>query len=139
MTEGVYTPSKEIKNYHLHKHVVRYQTCVRFFTLVAIIVVTLLFIKANKDAYDVKTTIDFMLGQLGVMQADYTFLSTGSQETYIYELLNKGYILTLDIFKLQMLLAMILLVLGVVYEDSSYNIKKSKKALQQNTYQVLRA
>lgn len=139
MTEGLYTPAKEIQNYHLHKHVVRYQTCVRFFTLVAIIVVTLLFIKANKDAYAVKTNIDFMLGQLGVMQADYTFLSTGSQEASIYELLNKGYILTMDIFKVQMLLAMILLLLGVVYEDSSYSIKKSKKALQQNTGRDLRA
>lgn len=128
--KGVYTPAKEIREYHYHKNRVRVSQWVRFFTLIALLVVTVIFLITNKDAYTVQTTINSVWEKLGSMQQEYTYLATSQDASELHELLNKLYVIAGNIFKTQAVTAILLTILGIIYVDSSGSLSESKRLLE---------
>ena len=138
MTEGVYTPSEEIREYHYHKKRLRVSQWVRFAILVILIVVMGLLLITNKDAYTVQTTMTSIREQLGTLQQEYTYLATDQYELQLHRELNKLHVKAGDITKIQVKLACDILLFLYCYVRNSVSITESKRVLEGINEGVLR-
>lgn len=139
MTEGVYTPAKEIQEYHRHKDFVRGGQWFGFAILVILIGVMVIFLIKNKDAYAVQGTMASIREQIGSLQQDYTYLATDQYELHLQRELNKLHVKAGDITKIQVKLAGDMLLFVYCYVRNSVSIAESKRYLEGINEGVLRA
>ena len=130
MTEGVYTPSEEIQEYHHHKKRLREGQWFGFAILVILIGVMVIFLIKNKDAYAVQETMASIREQLGTLQQEYTYLATDQYELHLHRELNKLHVKAGDITKIQVKLAGDMLLFVYCYVRNSVLITESKRLLE---------
>lgn len=139
MTEGVYTPSEEIREYHYHKKRVRASQWLGFAILVILIVVMVIILIKNKDAYAVQETMASIREQIGSLQQEYTYLATDQYELQLQRELNKLHVKAGDILTIQVKLAMDMLFFVYCYVRNSVSIAESKRYLEGSKTEELRA
>lgn len=139
MTEGVYTPSEEIQEYHRHKDFVRGGQWFGFAILVILIGVMVIFLIKNKDAYAVQETMASIREQLGSLQQEYTYLATDQYELHLHRELNKLHVKAGDITKIQVKLAGDMLLFLYCYVRNSGSVAESKRLLEGSNVGVFRS
>ena len=139
MTEGVYTPSEEIREYHYHKKHLREGQWFGFAILVILIGVMVIFLIKNKDAYAVQETMASIRTQLGSLQQEYTYLATDQYELQLQRELNNLHVKAGDITKIQVKLAGDMLFFLYCYVRNSVSNAESKRVLEGINVGVLRA
>lgn len=130
MTEGVYTPSEELREYHHHKKRLREGQWFGFAILVIIILVMVIFITINKDAYAVQETMASIREQIGSLQQDYTYLATDQYELQLQSELNKLQVKARGITQIQVKMAFDMLLFVYCYVRNSVLITESKRLLE---------
>lgn len=135
---NVYTPAKEIQEYHYHKKRLREGQWFGFAILVILIGVMVIFLIINKDAYTVQETMASIREQLGTLQQEYTYLATDQYELQLHRELNKLHVKAGDITKIQVKLACDILLFLYCYVRNSVSIAESKRYLEGINEGVLR-
>lgn len=139
MTEVVYTPAKEIQEYHYHKKRLRVSQWVRFAILVILIVVMGLLLITNKDAYTVQTTMTSIREIIGTLKQEYTYLATEQYELLLQRELNNLSGILGDIYRMQAKFAMNIMLFGYFYVSNSERLTESKRLLEGSKTEELRA